>query len=170
MDCSKQSPRHSPPFWGYESPLLRGIISALVTRLTKLIRFGVSLPDTLVSSFDGRIKAKGYKTRSEAIGDMMRDFLVEDEWSHGDDTVVGTVTLVYNHEKHGLSDTLNALQHSCHEAIVCTTHVHMDEQNCLEVIVVRGPASQVRMIADRLISTAGVKHGKLVCTSTGEHL
>ncbi len=137
--------------------------------MAKLLRFGVSLPDDLIVAFDRITKSKGYKTRSEAIGDLMRDYLVEDEWSHGDGQVVGTVTIVYNHEKHGLSDTLNSLQHSHHDAIVCTTHIHMDEHNCLEVIVVRGTAEQVTTISDRLISTTGVKHGKLVCTSAVDH-
>jgi CopG family nickel-responsive transcriptional regulator len=140
----------------------------MVTLLAKLTRFGVSLPADLVSAFDRLIRAKGYKTRSEAIGDLMRESLVEDEWQRAEGNLVGTITIIYSHEKHGLSDTLNALQHSFHDAIICTTHVHMDAHNCLEVIVVRGSADDVKVIADRLISTTGVKHGKLVCTSTGE--
>lgn len=136
----------------------------------KLTRFGVSLPCDLVESFDKGIRGKGYKTRSEAIGDLMRDFLVDAQWGRGDDSVVGTVTIVYDHEKHGLADTLTGLQHEHHHAIVCTTHIHMDEHNCLEVLVVRGSTDEVRKIADRLISTTGVKHGKLVCSSTGAHI
>ena len=141
----------------------------MVTRLAKLIRFGVSLPADLIGSFDRAIRAKGYKTRSEAIGDLMRESLIADEWQRSDGNMVGTVTIVYNHEKHGLSDALNSLQHTHHDAIVCTTHIHMDEHNCLEVVVIRGTADQIRTISDRLISTAGVKHGKLVCTSAGDH-
>lgn len=139
--------------------------------MTNLTRFGVSLPADLIASFDRAIRGKGYKTRSDAIGGLMRDFLVDAEWERGGgDTIVGTVTIVYDHEKHGLSDTLTALQHQYHHEIVCTTHIHMDEHNCLEVLVLRGSADHVRLIADRLISTAGVKHGKLVCSSTGTHI
>jgi len=116
------------------------------------------------------IRVKGYKTRSEAIGDLIRESLIGDEWQRAEVNLVGTVTIVYNHEKHGLSETLTALQHTYHEAIVCTTHVHLDEHNCLEIVVVRGTAEQVRTISDRLISTTGVKHGKLVCTSAHDPL
>ncbi|MDR3707347.1 MAG: nickel-responsive transcriptional regulator NikR [Capsulimonadaceae bacterium] len=137
--------------------------------MAKLIRFGVSLPGELIACFDRAIRSKGYKTRSEAIGDLIRESLIEDQWQRAEGNLIGTVTIVYSHDKHGLSDTLNALQHSHHDAIVCTTHVHMDEHNCLEVVVVRGTAEQIRAISDRLISTTGVKHGKLVCTSAVEH-
>ena len=88
----------------------------------------------------------------------------------GDQAVIGTVTLVYDHDSHDLAHELMDLQHHHHEAIVCTTHVHMDAKNCLEVVVVRGPASEVRQIGDRLISTRGVKHGRLTCSTTGRAL
>ena len=138
--------------------------------MADLVRFGVSIPAELVKSFDESIRRKGYCNRSEAIRDIMRDHLVEREWETGDGPVVGTVTIVYNHEVRELSNTLTSLQHDFHDAIVCTTHIHLDEHNCLEVIVVKGTGEQVRSIADQLISTRGVKHGKLVCTSSGEHL
>ena len=96
---------------------------------------------------------------------------VESEWASGNQgSVVGTVTIVYDHEVRELSNTLTGLQHEFHDAIVCTTHIHLDEHNCLEVIVVKGSSDQVTAIADRLISTRGVKHGKLVCTTTGRSL
>ncbi|MGB9588372.1 MAG: nickel-responsive transcriptional regulator NikR [Armatimonadota bacterium] len=136
----------------------------------KVIRFGVSIPAELVQSFDGIIKAKGYANRSEAIRDMMRDYLVESEWKSGEREVVGTVTLVYDHHVRELSNVLTNLQHAFHDQILCSTHVHLDEHNCLEVVVVKGTSGQVRTIADHLISTKGVKHGKLVCTTTGERL
>lgn len=135
-----------------------------------LVRFGVSIPDELADAFDKSTRGKGYRNRSEAIRDIMRDHLVEKDWESGDRSVVGTITIVYDHEVRDLSNNLTALQHDFHDAIVCTTHVHLDEHNCLEVIVVRGRSDEVRAIADRLISTRGVKHGKLVCTTTGEHL
>ena len=139
--------------------------------MSLVTRFGVSIPQELVESFDERIRAKGYPNRSEAIRDIMRDYLVEQEWERGQGNVVGTVTIVYDHDTRELTHALAEVQHH-HEdnCIVCTTHVHLDEHNCLEVVVVKGSREQVRHIADHLISTKGVKHGKLVCTTTGESL
>jgi CopG family nickel-responsive transcriptional regulator len=134
------------------------------------MRFGVSMPEELIDAFDKSIKNKGYHTRSEAIRDIIRDYLVEGEWECETGEVIGTVTIVYNHEVRELANTLTSLQHSHQSSIVCTTHVHLDKHNCLEVIIVRGSADQVRIIADKLISTKGVKHGKLVCTTTGLNL
>ena len=138
--------------------------------MEKLTRFGVSIPTELVKSFDESIRGKGYKTRSEAIRDIMRDYLVDREWENNVDDVVGTITIVYDHHTRELSSVLNRLQHDHHDEIICTTHVHMDHDNCLEVIVVKGTSERVMLIADQLISTKGVKHGKLVCTTTGEIL
>lgn len=138
--------------------------------MSELTRFGVSIPQELVESFDESIRKKGYANRSEAIRDMMRDYLVEGEWESESGDVVGTVTIVFDHEKRDLTNALTALQHESHDAILCTTHVHLDHHNCLEVIVVKGAAENVRSIAESLISMKGVKHGKLVCTTTGETL
>jgi len=135
-----------------------------------LVRFGVSIPQQLVDAFDRRIRKKGYSTRSEAIRDIIRDYLVEGEWEISSGAVVGTITVVYGHGTRELTQALTELQHQYHAEICCATHVHLDEHNCLEVIVVRGMARQVQAIADRLISTRGVKHGKLVCTTTGRGL
>lgn len=146
------------------------ILKKGVTDMEKVSRFGVSIPQDLVDAFDASIQEQGYSTRSEAIRDMMRDYLVEREWKSGEGVVVGTVTLVYDHETRELTHALTDLQHHFADSIICATHVHLDEHNCLEVIVVKGETEQVRAIADRLISTKGVKHGKLVCTTTGSHL
>jgi CopG family nickel-responsive transcriptional regulator len=133
-------------------------------------RFGVSMPPDLLHAFDALLRRRGYQSRSEAIRDIVRSALVEDEWDQVDQPVIGTVTLVYDHHAHDLAHTLMDLQHEHHEAIVCTTHVHMDAHNCLEVVVVRGSAGVVRAIGARLISTRGVKHGKLICSTTGAKL
>ena len=138
--------------------------------MSTVTRFGVSIPSELLRPFDDRIERMGYRTRSEAIRDIMREFLVEGEWEESGEQVVGTVTLVYDHHTRELTNVLNKLQHGIHDAVVCATHVHLDEYNCLEVIVIRGSGDEVRAAADRLISTRGVKHGKLVCTTTGEHV
>jgi len=135
-----------------------------------VVRFGVSLPRELVRAFDKRLRAKGYRSRSEAIRDIMRDYLVEGEWESSSEFVVGTVTLVFDHHTRELNSVLTQVQHEFHDTVVCSTHVHLDEQNCVEVIIVRGRAKVLQAIADRLISTRGVKHGKLVYTTTGREL
>jgi CopG family nickel-responsive transcriptional regulator len=119
--------------------------------------------------FDKSIEEKGYTNRSEAIRDLIRDSLVEDEWQAGAE-VVGTITLVYNHHTRELPDTLNDLQHNYFHSIVSNLHIHLDEHNCLEVMVVRGKSSDVKKLADRLIGTRGVVHGKLTMATTGKAL
>ena len=136
--------------------------------MTELTRFGVSLDQRLLESFDLLIAGKGYINRSEAIRDMIRSALVEDQLARVDTTpTVGTVTLVYDHHTRDLSDKLTEHQHSHHDAIVSALHVHLDTHHCLEVVVVRGTAAQVKRLADELIGTKGVKHGKLVLTTVG---
>ena len=136
--------------------------------MTELARFGISIDQRLLDNFDRMITDKGYDNRSEAIRDMSRHALVEDQVNRADDTsTVGTVTLVYDHHTRDLSDKLTGHQHSHHDAIVSTLHVHLDVHNCLEIVVVRGTAAQVKRLADELIGTKGVKHGKLVLTTAG---
>ena len=138
--------------------------------MPKITRLGISMPQELIEAFDRLTRGKGYRTRSEAVRDVIRDYLVAQEWEGVRGQVVGTVTIVYDHETRELTHVLTELQHQFHDAIACATHVHLDEHNCLEVIVVKGKSEEVRAIADRLISTRGVKHGKLVCTTTGKKL
>lgn len=133
-------------------------------------RFGVSMEAPLLEQFDGLIAAKGYTNRSEAIRDLIRDYLVEEAWKAEEGFAVGTVTLVYNHHIREMSDKLTDLQHLYHEQIVSVLHVHLDAHNCLEVLVVQGEKSAIQQIAGRLSSTRGVKHCKLVMTTTGENL
>lgn len=134
------------------------------------VRFGISIDQNLLESFDRLIEQKGYMNRSEAVRDLLRSALVEEKWEAGEEETVGTVTLVYNHHVRDLSDKLTEQQHSHHSEIVSTLHVHLDAHNCLEVLVVRGKARDVKKIADELIGVKGVKHGKLVMTTTGEEL
>lgn len=135
-----------------------------------LSRFGVSMDEALLSSFDRLIARKGYANRSEAIRDLIRDCLVEEEWQSGEGEVAGTITIVYDHHTNGLSKILNELQHDYHQLIVSTMHVHLDHHHCLEVLVVKGRPQEARTVAERLISVKGVKHGKLSITSTGKAL
>jgi CopG family nickel-responsive transcriptional regulator len=130
-------------------------------------RFGVSMSGRLLRAFDRVIRQKGYRSRSEAIRDIVRSYLVGQEWTAGKGEVVGTVTIVYDHETRELGEVLTRLQHEHQGTVVCSTHVHLDQHNCLEVVVLKGRPKDVQAIADRLISTRGVKHGKLVCTTTG---
>jgi CopG family nickel-responsive transcriptional regulator len=133
-------------------------------------RFGISLESPLLKRFDSLIRKKGYASRSEAIRDLIRDSLVTEEWESYSTETVGTITLVYSHNTRELSDNLNDLQHHYHELVKSTMHIHLDGHNCLEVIVVRGRAKDIKAVADRLIGTKGVKHGKLTVTTTGKRL
>ena len=137
--------------------------------MEELARFGVSISSELLGKFDELIGSKGYANRSEAIRDLIRDSLVESEWEENAETM-GAVTMVYDHHMRELSESLIALQHDYHSSIISSMHVHIDEHNCLEVVVIRGKGSKVKEIADRLISTRGVKHGKLTMATTGKNL
>lgn len=129
-------------------------------------RFGVSMPADLLEQFDRATAEAGYANRSEAIRDIVRDYLVQKRWEQPDAPVVGTITLVYDHHTRELEDSLTDLQHDHHEAIICSTHVHLDAHNCLEIIAVRGKSAEIQHIAQRLLSTRGVKHGGLTTTAS----
>jgi len=137
----------------------------------RLARFSVAMDESLLARFDHLVARRGSAVnRSEAVRDLVRDALVDAEWEDSDEEIVGTVTMVFDHHASDLSDKLDALQHAHFERIVSAMHVHLDAHNCLEVIVVRGTSVQVRSIAEGLLGTKGVKHGKLVSTTTGRHL
>lgn len=138
--------------------------------MEEIVRFGVSMEKNLLAGFDDLISRKGYTNRSEALRDLVRDHLVEEEWKVEKKEMIGTITIVYNHHTWGLSDTLIDLQHHFHNLIISTMHLHMDEDNCLEILVVKGMVDKIKTIADKLISTRGVKHGKLTMTTTGKEL
>jgi len=133
----------------------------------KTTRIGMSLPSTLLEKFDELIDDEGYAARSEAFRDLIRNRLIEREWK-GNEEVAGTITLIYNHESHHVMDALTDLQHHFLGKVISSMHVHLDEHNCLEVAVVKGKANDVKSVADKLISLKGVKHGKLVMTTTGK--
>jgi len=135
--------------------------------MSALTRIGVAIDAGLLERFDRLIGKRGSPSRSEAFRDLIRDALVEDAWSSDSGRVVGTITLVYDHHVRRLSDRLTTMQHDAHHAVLSTLHVHLDHDHCLEVIVVRGRASEVRRIADALISVKGVKHGRLSVTTAG---
>jgi CopG family nickel-responsive transcriptional regulator len=138
--------------------------------MSGLTRFGVSADARLVDAFDVLIADKGYVNRSEAVRDLIRNALVEEQWKLGEEEAVGTVTLVYDHHSTDLADKLTEHQHSHHQEIVSTLHIHLDAHHCLEVVVLRGQARGIGRIASELIGTKGVKHGKFVATTTGDGL
>ena len=138
--------------------------------MSDLSRIGVAIDSDLLDRFDRLIGKRGYTNRSEAFRDLIRDALVEQAWEAPESQVVGTVTLVYNHHVRLLNEKLTGIQHDHHRSILSTLHVHLDHDNCLEVLVVRGTSAAVRKIADVLISTKGVKHGRLTLTTSGAEL
>jgi CopG family nickel-responsive transcriptional regulator len=138
--------------------------------MSDLTRIGVAIGEELLAKFDKLIAKRGYSNRSEAFRDLIRNELVQEDWQAPNVEVFGTVTLIYNHHTRLLTERLTDLQHQFHSSIVSTMHVHLDHDNCLEVILVRGKAPAVRELSDALISTKGVKHGKFTGTGSGARL
>ena len=133
--------------------------------MEKVTRMGVSLEPELLKEFDRYIKDHRYTNRSEAIRDMIRDALATEEWAKGGGNVVGTITMVYDHDAHHVVDKLTKIQHKHHHSVHSTTHVHLDEHMCLEVIVVQGKPKDVLALADSIKATKGVKHAQLARTA-----
>ncbi|MDR0828297.1 MAG: nickel-responsive transcriptional regulator NikR [Desulfovibrio sp.] len=136
----------------------------------KTIRFGVSLDSDLLDPFDAISKASGYQTRSEAIRDLIRKHLVQQEWDDSDAESAATLTLVYDHHKSDLAQRMTSAQHDHHHLIVTSLHVHLDHHNCLEVLVLKGAGNKLLELGRRLIAIKGVKFGKLSLATTGENL
>jgi len=132
-------------------------------------RFAVSLDSKLLDSFDRVIEEQGYNNRSEAVRDLIRDKLVTQNWDDKEETV-GTITLIFNHHLYTLSDDLTSKQHEHHSLIISSMHLHLDHDNCLEIIAVKGKGNDIRKLADSLISMKGVKHGKLTLTTSGKEI
>ena len=134
--------------------------------MSELSRFGVSVEDELLQSFDQLINNQGYANCSEALRDLMRDALVKSRLEESAETgeVLGSLTLVYDHHANDLTEKMNNLQHDFHNFIVSVLHVHISHDDCMEVIVLCGEARRVRTLADALLSLKGVKHGRLFVT------
>ena len=134
-----------------------------------LVRFGVSIESDLLAGFDLFIGRKGYANRSEAIRALIRDAMLQERLETGTrGDVVGAVSLVYDHGSGDISGRLIEIQHRFHEAIVSTLHVHIDAHRCLELLVVRGKSDDIRRIADSIIGTRGVLHGRLLIAGEPE--
>lgn len=134
-----------------------------------LVRFGVSLENELLVKFDRRIKDKSYTNRSEAIRDLIRQDLVEKEWKDGNN-IAGAVTLIYDHHKRELVNKLMDIQHDFGGLIISSQHIHLDHDNCLEIIAVKGSPKEVQRLADNLSAVKGVKHGTLNMSSIGKNI
>ena len=129
-----------------------------------LSRIGIALDSELLKRFDSSIQRRGYTNRSEAFRDLIRDRLVTEQTAEPNATVVGTVTLIYDHHAHGVTEKLTEAQHAHHELVVSTSHAHLDHESCLEVLIVHGKSAEVAQFADLLIGLKGVQHGRLVMT------
>lgn len=127
---------------------------------SKLKRFGISMEGHLLRKFDALIKEKGYENRSEAIRDLVRDTLIQQSWEKDDQIVAGSIQLFYDHHKRNLLEELTKIQHDMHDVIMSTTHFHLDHNNCLEHIIVKGKARDVQRLSNKLTSLKGVQHGK----------
>lgn len=126
------------------------------------------MEESLLSEFDSLCASKGYENRSEAIRDMVRNLLMEETVKKEDTEGVGTLTLVYNHHQRELEEKLTEYQHHHLNAIISTIHIHLTPHLCLEVLLLRGSSKEIRKVADGLIATKGVKHGRLVLTAVAE--
>lgn len=127
-------------------------------------RVGVSFEPELLSKFDKLIRKKGYTNRSEAIRDLVRKSIIEADVKIEECDVIGTLTIVYEHERKMFINKLLNIEHLHHGEILSTTHVHIDKHTCLEVLIISGKTKNVKRLADKIIAIKGVKHGELVIT------
>ena len=137
--------------------------------MSDLVRFGVSLERELLNKFDRLVQEQGYTNRSEALRDLIRESLIKKEWVEGKE-VAGAITLVYDHHKRELLNLLTDIQHEYHDLVVSTQHIHLDHDNCLEIIAVKGNPGKIGKLAHKLRATKGVKHGDLTMATTGKEL
>ena len=137
--------------------------------MTELVRFGISLEKKLLVEFDRFVKERGLPNRSQGFRNLIRENLVKKEWLKGQE-IAGTITLVYKHTKRELVDKLTTIQHNFHDFIIATQHIHLDHDNCLEIVVVKGKPKETQKLFNALKSTKGVKHGALSMTTTGSKM
>ncbi len=134
-----------------------------------LTRFSVSIDESLMARFDAKIRKDRCPTRSKAVGDLIRSCLVQTEWRAGDE-VAGAIVLVYDHHTRDVMRRLTDVQHDSHDAIISTQHIHIDHDNCLEIIAVRGRPHEIDALVKRLKSVKGLKHVSLAAGTTGRSL
>ncbi|MBA4390352.1 MAG: nickel-responsive transcriptional regulator NikR [Syntrophus sp. (in: bacteria)] len=137
--------------------------------MSELVRFGVSLERKLLEKFDSLIRARNYTNRSEAFRDMIRQELIKREWLHGKD-VAGAITLIYDHHRKDLLNKITDIQHDYQRLIISTQHIHLDHDNCLEIVAVRGKPEDIQVLANTLKAVKGVKNGTLSMSSAGKEV
>jgi len=137
--------------------------------MSELFRFGISLDKRLLDKFDRLIREKRYTNRSEAFRDLIRQELVKKEWEEGKE-VAGAIAIVYNHHQRDLLNKIMDIQHDFQKLIISTQHIHLDNENCLEILAVKGSSKEVEKLADILKSVKGVRHGTLSMSSTGKDI
>jgi CopG family nickel-responsive transcriptional regulator len=137
--------------------------------MSDLFRFGISLDKRLLDKFDRLIREKKYTNRSEAFRDLIRQELVKKEWEEGNE-VAGAIAIVYNHHQRELLNKIMDIQHDFQKLIISTQHIHLDNENCLEILAVKGSSKEVQKLADILKSIKGVRHESLSMSSTGKDI
>jgi CopG family nickel-responsive transcriptional regulator len=130
-------------------------------RQNETIRFTVSLPAALLDDLDTKVADRGYTSRSEFVRDMIRDQIVETKWRNAKEDVVGVLTVGYDHHQRELTQKIVDIQHNRYVNIMCTTHVHLDHDNCLEAIIVRGLPAEIERIRTQIGALKGVRFAKL---------
>jgi CopG family nickel-responsive transcriptional regulator len=138
---------------------------------TELMRIGVSLPDTLLGKFDEIIEKRGYSSRSEGIRDSIRNYISNYEWMNDiKGRRTGTVTVIYDHTKRGLSNTLANIQHHYSHLVKSSMHVHLDHDNCFEVIVLDGDGEEIKELSESIMALKGVTFSKLTTVAADEKI
>lgn len=137
--------------------------------MSEIIRFGVSMNKELLSRFDKIIEGEGYGNRSEAIRDLIRERLIEEEWREKDD-VCGGILLVYDHHKSGLTEKITEIQHHFYKLVISTQHIHMDHDNCMEIVSIRGKAGEIQKFFNNLRATTGIKQCDIIRATVGDKI
>jgi len=138
--------------------------------MEEIKRFGVSIESVLLDRFDSYIHVNNYKNRSEALRDLIRKELVQDEWTKSGKEVAGAIVMVYDHHRHEVVDKLLEIQHDFGSFIISTQHIHLDHDNCLEIVAVKGKMAKINELASKLKSIKGVKHASLTKSTLGKNI
>ena len=133
--------------------------------MSELARTTLAIERNLLEKFDLWLTKHSYANRSEAVRDLMRNTLIEQEWASPSAQVLAVLSIVFDHGRHSLSQALAHIQHEAHHCILCSQHVHLDRHKCAEVIVMQGKAAQLRRLGEAIIATRGVRTGKLTLMS-----
>jgi CopG family transcriptional regulator, nickel-responsive regulator len=136
-----------------------------ISKEENTIRFSVSLPQTLLESLDSQVSQQGYSSRSEFIRDLIREQIIEDEWKDELNEVFGVLTLTYDHHQRELAQKIMDIQHDSYVHVLCTTHVHLCHDLCLETIIIRGKPKEIEMLSGEISGLRGVRAAKLTKTA-----